>query len=669
VTTTKWYVVSSPNGPGSVNELQSVAAVSPQDAWAVGHSYDPSAKLNQALIEHWDGTHWSVVASPTLWSGELHGVAALSAGDVWAVGEYMSNSTSGTLTLIEHWDGTSWSQVPSPVLSGANASQLNGVAAVSPSDVWAVGVSYVGIFATTHEVTLFEHWNGTSWRMVDSADFHPPPTYYLTGVAAVSGGDVWHSEIWAVGYTADLPYSNNFPRQTLIEHWDGTSWRVVPSPNLGTNDNYVGPDDNQLLGVAADSPTDVWAVGGSVRTLIEHWDGTSWSIVPSPNHTGAAGDQLTGVAAISPSDVWAVGHSTGVSGKGIVQTLIEHWDGTSWSIVPSPNQGPDNNRLLGVAAVSHHGVWAVGGYGNPIVGPETTLVMRYGSPNAVPTNRVPRLEPTVTPLVPPTVTATATPHKAPATPSVHEVAQTTTLLGGDTGPALATCPAGERALGGGWSVPTSQARVFAARRTGDAWSVSVQPLGHPASTTITVYVECLANAPGAVVTERAASGSVPANTSGVVVATCNSGETLVGGGFDLSAAPTTLELRTDAPQTPESGVLWASAAMNHDPALVAHPVTAYAECLAHVSATPTYPGQQGSYVYAGQTGEIAVACPSGAVPAGGGLDYTAASLGNLYQLQATATGWHGAIYGVTGNGLIPLVPTAWGVCLHFAVQP
>jgi hypothetical protein len=74
-------------------------------------------------------------------------------------------------------------------------------------------------------------------------------------------------------------------------------------------------------------------------------------------------------------------------------------------------------------------------------------------------------------------------------------------------------------------------------------------------------------------------------------------------------------------------------------------------------------------VYAGQTGEIAVSCPSGAVPAGGGLDYTAASIGNLGLLQATAMGWHGAIYGVTGNGLIPLLPTGWAVCLHFAVHP
>jgi hypothetical protein len=88
----------------------------------------------------------------------------------------------------------------------------------------------------------------------------------------------------------------------------------------------------------------------------------------------------------------------------------------------------------------------------------------------------------------------------PATPipssiaSAHEVAETTTLDGGSTGPATATCPQGEFALGGGWSVPAQGARVFAARASGATWAVWVLPLGHPATTHITAYVECLRDA-------------------------------------------------------------------------------------------------------------------------------------------------------------------------------
>jgi len=65
--------------------------------------------------------------------------------------------------------------------------------------------------------------------------------------------------------------------------------------------------------VTALSPTNVWAVGEDLRagsatggnTLIEHYNGTAWSIVPSP--TPGADPSLGGVAGRSASDVYAVG--------------------------------------------------------------------------------------------------------------------------------------------------------------------------------------------------------------------------------------------------------------------------------------------------------------------------------------------------------------------------
>jgi hypothetical protein len=72
-----------------------------------------------------------------------------------------------------------------------------------------------------------------------------------------------------------------------------------------------------------------------VQTLVEHWNGTQWSVVSSPN-PGTNYDSLEGVAAISASDVWAVGaYLYGAD----TQTLVEQWDGTQWSVVPSPNVG------------------------------------------------------------------------------------------------------------------------------------------------------------------------------------------------------------------------------------------------------------------------------------------------------------------------------------------
>ncbi len=262
----------------------------------------------------------------------------------------------------------------------------------------------------------------------------------------------------------------------------------------------------------------------------------------------------------------------------------------------------------------------------------------------------------------------------PARPSVHEVAQTATLNGGNTGPVTATCPAGEIALGGGWNVPTQQARVFAATLNGNTWSLSVLPLGHPATTTVTAYVECLRNAPGAVVTQRPTTQNLaptPTNTFndnlGGTISLCDPGETLVGGGFDLGAPTANLELEATWPRNDVLPVqMWVFSVRNYD--TVAHSITHYAECLSGVTVTASYPRQDGSPVYASQTGSASVSCPTGAALAGGGFQYRMHSpgpsrLGNLFSLHATASGWQGQALTLSGYGLYYLTPLAAAVCL------
>src|SRR5205085_737221 len=94
------------------------------------------------------------------------------------------------------------------------------------------------------------------------------------------------------------------PYQTLIEHWNGSQWSIVPSQN-------VGPTENYLLGVTAISANDLWAVGyyydGTAwHELAEHWNGTAWSIAVTPN-VSPYSTNFAGVAAVSASNVWAVG--------------------------------------------------------------------------------------------------------------------------------------------------------------------------------------------------------------------------------------------------------------------------------------------------------------------------------------------------------------------------
>ena len=158
-----------------------------------------------------------------------------------------------------------------------------------------------------------------------------------------------------------LPGASGSPRLTLAEHWNGHKWRVVPSPSPGGADNI-------LLAVAAVSAHDVWAVGsfvvsgfGPSQTLIEHWNGTSWSVVASPSPGTDNG--LKGAAIISGADIWAVGFTA--TSNFVDQTLIEQWNGSSWSVVPSPSPSTIFNILNAAAADKTTGqAWAVGDFSN-----------------------------------------------------------------------------------------------------------------------------------------------------------------------------------------------------------------------------------------------------------------------------------------------------------------
>ncbi|MEO8971363.1 MAG: hypothetical protein ABI406_07175 [Ktedonobacteraceae bacterium] len=348
----KWSVVPSPNGTSN-SFLGSVATVSTSDVWAVGSSGSQLGN-GQTLIEHWNGTRWSVVTSPSPGSmyNTLNGVTAVSASDVWAVG-YDANTTGPTQTLIEHWNGSSWSVVSSPNPASLN-NELFSVTAVSTSDVWAVGFISDTTASGPVDQALIEHWNGTRWSVVTSSG-PGSSSSHLSSVAAVSSNNVW-----AVGDYMNSDGSSG----TLIEHWNGTSWLVVTSPNPGSG--------SALTGVAAVSATDVWAVGytnksSTLQTLVEHWNGTSWQVVKSANV--GKHPAFWGITTVSATDVWAVG-SDGTNTK-FNQTLTEQWNGTQWSVVASPSPGSVNTQLVAVAAVSASNVWAVG------VADGNTLIEHY----------------------------------------------------------------------------------------------------------------------------------------------------------------------------------------------------------------------------------------------------------------------------------------------------
>lgn len=352
---TAWTIAASPNNTGTkTSNLRDVACASDSDCWAVGNYQDGQAW--QPLIEHWNGTAWSIVTSPSVSGAQFHslsGVTCPSASNCWAVGQFYNGSAEQTLVL--RWNGTSWGIVASPNSSSVQNNYLTDITCTSASNCWAVGRYDTG--ATTQ--TLIQRWNGSTWTIVSSPNTSATQYNQLSGVTCASA-----SNCWAVGY-----FKSGNTQQTLIQHWNGTSWTIVASPNTGTAQN------NSFSGVTCASPTDCWAVGsdrGSItQTLIQHWDGTLWAIVPSPNADGDNYNVLSAVTCASPTNCWAVGTFQ----SGVSQTLVQRWDGASWAIAGSSNVRTQNNYLSGVTCSSATDCWAVGSHSFAAI--YQTLIERY----------------------------------------------------------------------------------------------------------------------------------------------------------------------------------------------------------------------------------------------------------------------------------------------------
>ncbi len=338
-----WQVAAT-GGPSAAT-LNAVAATSASNAWAVG-SYHTQAGY-RTLIERWNGRSWQVIPSPNpdangFGTDTLGGVVALSKSNAWAFGFYEKRTTSFR-TLILHWNGSHWSVVPSPN-SGSGENVLGAAAAVSPSDIWAVGYRN----GPGPRKTLTEHWNGSSWSIVASPNAGSAKTEnYLFGVAAFA------HQGWAVGGD-----TRSYGR-TLALRLVGTAWSWVPTVNPGQGDRFLqavsAPSDGVALAVGS------YLTQNRTKTHGERWTSAGWSVVPSAS-PGGDYNSLQGVAAKSVSNAWAVGTQRATPGSSF-RTLIEQWNGTAWTPVASPSPSRGDNWLFGVAAVPGGGFLAVGNAG------------------------------------------------------------------------------------------------------------------------------------------------------------------------------------------------------------------------------------------------------------------------------------------------------------------
>src|SRR5215831_13280874 len=342
---TRWRIQATPIPRAGGGFLAGVACASASACTAVGNSNSGT------LAEHWNGTRWRIQATPNPSGAQfsfLSAVSCASSSACSAVGGY-GNSSGTLVTLAERWDGTRWRIQATPNPSGAQFSFLNAVSCTSASACTAAG----GYGNSTGEiVSLAERWDGVTWRIQATPNPSGAQVSFLGAVSCRSA-----SACTAIGSSTG---SLNTP-VTLGERWNGTRWAIQSTPNR------VGAAASGLFSVACTSPRSCMAVGGTSSFsdiggfLAERWNGTRWSILPTPTLPPG---MLSTVSCTSPSSCTAVGQTT--NRAGIFVPLAERWNGTAWRVQPTPTPGGARGSLFGgVSCPTGSFCMAIGGPGHP----------------------------------------------------------------------------------------------------------------------------------------------------------------------------------------------------------------------------------------------------------------------------------------------------------------
>jgi hypothetical protein len=245
----------------------------------------------------------------------LYGMAALSASDQWAVGVW------GKSALVMHGNGSRWSRVTVPGQAGAELFQ---VAGTSPGNVWAFG----NRDDATAGVIL--RYNGTSWQSV------PPPAGVVPNEAAV----ISRTDVWIGGQEGCTGSSCT----TDMYHWNGSGWSTA----------YTVPSlVNALSGSA---PGNVWAVAENGATQLGQpyslaayrWTGSAWSAVSMPHPRAAGAPDIT---VVSRRNVWLYAWQAKKPQPG----FLLHWTGSKWQEDVAPASLGTSDGLV---ADGSGGVWA-----------------------------------------------------------------------------------------------------------------------------------------------------------------------------------------------------------------------------------------------------------------------------------------------------------------------
>jgi hypothetical protein len=351
-----WTRVASPNRGTVASALQDVVIVpstSPTPTvWAVGYSYDSNLAAYRTMTQRsTNGGPWSIVssvnASATGYS-QLNRVDATSTSNVWAIG-----------SLVERYDGSRWVAMSSPA-----GVALRGLDVVSPTEVWVAG--YSGSAATVAQ------WKNGTWTTRYTQASTGRHLTVFEAIAVDPSG-----QVWAVGWDRDYNAPGR-PVSSLVVHFNGTSWNREGTPNPANRntlmDVALANGEVFAVGVAQDTS------GGGItpRSLMLRKQGTSWSSLTVPQGETGSQDQLLSVAAVSPSSVWSVGYYSSPS-SGLYEPLLVHWmanGGAGTLAISQPSPALTVSALAsGVSATSAGNLWAVG-YTAPPSSGNATLILK-----------------------------------------------------------------------------------------------------------------------------------------------------------------------------------------------------------------------------------------------------------------------------------------------------
>jgi hypothetical protein len=305
----RWSIQESPNSADSFNNVNDISCVGPSFCVAVGQV--AADEESSPLIELWNGSAWSIVPSPDV-PGQspdyLSGVSCTTTTFCMAVGGGEGAS------FAESWNGVTWATVPSP----AGGLALSSVSCVDGSFCMAVGTSPSPVFGS-----LAEEWDGAAWALAPTPSSPAGDEVSLTAVSCFS------TTICESVGSVYVPEAVGSETRGLAESWNGQAWSFAP---------ILSPSDSTYLyGLSCPRPTWCLAVGFSARTtLSELWNGTGWSVVPSANTGSGEQDNLLAVSCTGTTFCDAVGY-VALPSEGLNTTLSESWDGSSWSVVPTPN--------------------------------------------------------------------------------------------------------------------------------------------------------------------------------------------------------------------------------------------------------------------------------------------------------------------------------------------